>query len=57
MDWFLIGVDVISEDGFFVFFLEGNLVSVGIVGDCDDIACGELKSLMLAIELHLIAVP
>lgn len=57
MDWFLRRIDIVSEDRFFILFLKAYRVSVRIVRYCYDVSRLELKSLMLAVELHLVTIP
>ena len=53
----MVGVDVVGVDLIHAFLLEGDLAVDGIVADFEDVVGGELRSLVLAVELHLVAVP
>lgn len=54
---FLGWIDVVAENLVMVFLLEGNLVVDWVIGNLYDISCSVLERLILAIELHFVAIP
>ena len=57
MNRLLAGVDIVAADLVHALLLEGDLAVDRIVGQFDDVVGGELGSFVLAVELHLVAVP
>ena len=57
MNGLLVGVDIVAVDLVHSLLPEGDPAVDRIVAQFDDVAGGELRSLVLAVELHLVAVP
>jgi hypothetical protein len=57
MNGLLIGVHIVREHLLVSLLFEGDFTVDWVVDHFDDVAGGELGSLVLAVELHLVAVP